>query len=167
MPDYDTAAPWCQVCMCGTCCRVSSMPSYPTVIRGRACCTVKYHGGSDIVQPLWTKISNRTSCFLPRSRSPTVRSELVLLRHLDQHYCNRVYWHKKLTGQGSESHWRKTASSFRREATRPMPSAAHFYNPPTLALPSSGRTTSRSSWGSRSVASFSPDGSWSQILGSV
>ena len=81
--------------------------------------------------------------------------------------CNRVYWLKKLTGLGSESHWRKTASSFRREATRPMPAAALFYNPPTLALPSSGRTTSRSSWGSRSVASFSPDDSWSQILGSV
>ena len=72
--------------MWGTCCRVSSLPSYPIVIRGRACCTVKYHGGSDIVQPLRTKISNRTSRFLPRSRSPTVRSELVLVRHLDQHY---------------------------------------------------------------------------------
>ena len=82
-------------------------------------------------------------------------------------YCNRVYWLKKLTGLGSESHWRKTASPFRRDATRPMPAAALFYNPPTLALPSSGRTTSRSSWGSCSVASFSPDGSWSQILGSV
>ena len=91
----------------------------------------------------------------------------ALAAQTDCWYCNRVYWLKKLTGLGSESHWRKTASSFRRDATRPMPAAALFYNPPTLALPSSGRTTSRSSWGSRSVALFSPDGPWSQILGSV
>ena len=86
---------------------------------------------------------------------------------VDVTYCNRFYWLKKLAWQKSESHWGEIASTFWREATRPVPSVAHFYNPPTLDLPSSGRTTSRSSWSCRSVASFSLADSWSQILGSV
>ena len=81
--------------------------------------------------------------------------------------CNRVYSHKKLTGLWSKSHCRDSPPRSGGRAARPMPSVALLYNPPTLALPSSGRTTRRSSWGSRSVATFSSDDSWSQILGSV